>query len=368
MTSVRKRGARGVTTAPPPPKAAKKNSAPEIVGVAWNSKDCAPQLNLSRDSLSVTGEKGYRMVRANSGVREGHWYFELEVLPPTSVEPAHVRVGWAAATADIQGPVGYDQWSYAYRDVAGSKLHKSERYDGYGESFGPGDVVGCAIHVPPSDSTIGGLGGFFAGAQPSTVSGTSSSNGNSNTSQSPPEFAHLPPGAHIRFYKNGVDQGVAFEGVPERTYYPAVSLYGPAKVRVNFGPVWLVPPPGIVSKSSSSIAAGGSSKTAGVGGGIAAFAVPYSLSAAPKATAVGVPAMRPVADLKPMPKAEAAENAQLIAERRAHLNINGGQLDGKARATRGREEASLTNFSSKSAKTGQEAPKTQLVEPKLRRR
>ena len=112
MTSVRKRSARGAAAAPPLTKASKKSKAqPELLGVVWNSKDCAPQLNLSRDALAVTGDKGYRMVRANTGVREGHWYFELEVLPTLASggdepENAHVRVGWAAATAEIQAPVG----------------------------------------------------------------------------------------------------------------------------------------------------------------------------------------------------------------------------------------------------------------------
>lgn len=38
-------------------------------------------------------------------------------------------------------------------------------------------------------------------------------------------------------------QGVAFSGIPSRTYYPALSLYGGARARANFGPTWIFPPP-----------------------------------------------------------------------------------------------------------------------------
>lgn len=47
------------------------------------------------------------MVRANVGVREGHWYFEIEILPPPiGGSDGHVRVGWAAITGELQAPVG----------------------------------------------------------------------------------------------------------------------------------------------------------------------------------------------------------------------------------------------------------------------
>ena len=45
-------------------------------------------------------------------------------------------VGWAQRSGELQAPVGYDKWSYAYRDLQGSKLHNSVRIDGFGEPFG----------------------------------------------------------------------------------------------------------------------------------------------------------------------------------------------------------------------------------------
>ena len=47
----------------------------------------------------------------------------------------------------------------------------------------------------------------------------------------------------IVFYKNGVSQGTAFEGVWSEVYYPAASLYKAATVEFNFGPSFAFPPP-----------------------------------------------------------------------------------------------------------------------------
>lgn len=53
----------------------------------------APQLKISDDRLTVTGEKGYSMVRASHGVRKGSWYFEVSVeeMPPDTA----ARLGWS---------------------------------------------------------------------------------------------------------------------------------------------------------------------------------------------------------------------------------------------------------------------------------
>lgn len=53
----------------------------------------APQLKISDDRLTVTGEKGYSMVRASHGVRKGCWYFEVSVedMPPDTA----ARLGWS---------------------------------------------------------------------------------------------------------------------------------------------------------------------------------------------------------------------------------------------------------------------------------
>jgi Set1/Ash2 histone methyltransferase complex subunit ASH2 len=150
---------------------------------------------------------------------------------------SHVRLGWSMRTGDLQAPVGYDKWSYGVRSIGGSKIHCSRREDHWGgEPFESGDVVGCAISMVSDGSEkgderegtdIGTTGG--RGQQP---------RGNEN---------------HIRFFKNGLPMGefVISKGkreggaafiVPNGVYYPAISLYMGATVKVNFGPNFIYPP------------------------------------------------------------------------------------------------------------------------------
>lgn len=169
-----------------------------MVAVTINTDDKASQLSVSRDGMTLTSEQaGYRMARAVVGVSEGVWYYECLVCDKPK---GHYRLGWATKHAFLQAPVGFDKHGFGYRDVAGSRVHAGNRIDHYGEEFGPGDVIGCLIVLT----------------------------GNNRN--------------HIRFFRNGVDQGIAFKRVPDGTYLPAFSLYGPAQCTVNFGPVWQHPP------------------------------------------------------------------------------------------------------------------------------
>lgn len=85
------------------------------------------------------------MIRATHGIREGSWYFEIFI----EQHDGHTRLGWSREQADLRVPVGFDNYSYSYRDVQGDVFHKS-RGKPYGEPYGPGDVIGCFIHLPPS--------------------------------------------------------------------------------------------------------------------------------------------------------------------------------------------------------------------------
>mmetsp|Transcript_16379 Transcript_16379/g.22573 ORF Transcript_16379/g.22573 Transcript_16379/m.22573 type:complete len:187 (+) Transcript_16379:201-761(+) len=143
------------------------------------------------------------MVRATHGLHWGSYYWELEVLQGSP--DSHIRVGWSTRQGELQGPVGFDQYSYAYRDVGGSKVHRSIRVDGYGEPFSTGDIIGCFIHLSDESSV------------------------------------HLN---RMSFFKNGIEQGDAYVGseIPCGVYFPAVSLYLKANVRVNFGPSFILRP------------------------------------------------------------------------------------------------------------------------------
>jgi hypothetical protein len=153
------------------------------------------------------------MIRGTHGVNFGAYYWEIHILDPpvennaidtttntTAIDPttntssktssnsnSHFRVGWSTRQGELEGPVGFDKFSFGYRDMNGSKVHDSVRNDEYGESYSAGDVIGCLIILDDN---------------------------NLNSNQ-------------MRFYKNGIDQGIAFSGkeIPSGVYFPAVSLY-----------------------------------------------------------------------------------------------------------------------------------------------
>ena len=197
-------------------------------GVCISFEDKAEELLLSiKDGLHVFGHKGYRSARCTHGVNSGTWYCEFEVksafqeglineIDEMHKDKANVRVGWGTRMAELQGPIGLNAYGYGYRDIGGEKLHKSNR-ERYGESYGPGDVVGLLIHFADS-------GNDQKHTNNENVEASSRSEKNVDID-------------HIRFFKNGVDQGIAFANIPSRSlYFPTVSLYYNAYVKFNPGP------------------------------------------------------------------------------------------------------------------------------------
>ena len=159
------------------------NKTVSAPSVTFAVKDKATELILSDDLMNCKGvEGGFRMARATHGVHRGEYYWECHILP--SKDPnAHVRIGWSTEKGELQAPVGYDKFSFAYRDIEGSKVHNSQRVDHYGESFGRGDVIGCYLYI------------------------TNHTEAGEEEGQSQPTRQN-----EIRFFKNGKDQGVAFSG------------------------------------------------------------------------------------------------------------------------------------------------------------
>jgi hypothetical protein len=110
----------------------------------------APQMKIDKGKIS--NEKGYRLAKSSHGVWEGSWYFE--VLLENSVNNlGHVRIGWSQISGDLQAPCGYDAFSYSWRDAPGTLFHQScavkDAPGGYAGGYKPGDVIGVYIHLPP---------------------------------------------------------------------------------------------------------------------------------------------------------------------------------------------------------------------------
>ncbi|TFK27402.1 hypothetical protein FA15DRAFT_614083, partial [Coprinopsis marcescibilis] len=133
-------------------------SSPTSFRISW--EDRSPLIRVSKDGLSLLGFKGFRSARCNAPIREGKWYIEVKVIngggdfsseqPDSSKqkEGGHIRIGWGRREASLNGPVGLDGYSYAYRDKTGDKVTLS-RPRPYGKPFKSGDVVGMYISLPP---------------------------------------------------------------------------------------------------------------------------------------------------------------------------------------------------------------------------
>uniref|UniRef100_A0A672M2D5 B30.2/SPRY domain-containing protein n=1 Tax=Sinocyclocheilus grahami TaxID=75366 RepID=A0A672M2D5_SINGR len=200
--------------------------------------DRAPQLKISDDRLTVTGEKGYSMVRASHGVRKGAWYFEVTVdeMPQDTA----ARLGWSQPLGNLQAPLGYDKFSYSWRSKKGTRFHQSIGKH-YSDSYGQGDILGFYIELPDDTET--------AKALPDTYKDKALIKFKSYLYFEEKDYVDkaeksLKPtsSSRIIFFKNGVNQGVAYEDLYEGMYYPAISLYKSCTVSVNFGPHFKYPP------------------------------------------------------------------------------------------------------------------------------
>lgn len=254
-------------------------------GITFNDQGKPARLKVLSSGLEMIGDKGYRMIRASHGIREGRLYYELRMLKSNPVIVAgqttvpHVRLGFATAEADVQAPVGYDLFGYSIRDIDGKRFtHAAPQV--YGVGWKEGDIIGCYIDLPKDTQLelfISAQDGSFTPRVPTNNSlenthgkkkkgrGSSSASHTNGglTPTSAPNSLQLYPspsslllpfeevtrrqrfhvGSRIVFFKNGKCMGTAFNDLirgtePYCSYFPAVSLYMGCRVEVNFGPNW----------------------------------------------------------------------------------------------------------------------------------
>ncbi|KAF9130724.1 hypothetical protein BGW39_002725, partial [Mortierella sp. 14UC] len=261
----------------------RQTANPVLDGVRLCREDMSPYMLIDEECKTITTEKGFRMVRANCGVREGQWYYEVTI--DRGGEPryegrdgAHVRLGWARREATLQAPVGFDAYSYGIRDTTGEKVHMS-RVTPFGEPFKTGDVIGLYISLPPD----GNEKSFFKHRRLRRSFYFKGQLYFESVDYSPTkryiemaEYEATPiktnidkpippptiPGSKIIIYKNGVCQGVMwqdlFSTLPIEQnakeldqlrfddgtlgYYPVISVYRNGTATANFGPEFKYPP------------------------------------------------------------------------------------------------------------------------------
>ena len=252
-------------------------------------------VNLYRKLVVKGGMKGYRMSRATHGVSSGCYFYEAIILgsfdesdnpkscdkrgtkrplrKPESIEekqllesrtdsssegdeqPAqksntncvngHLRIGWSTRLANLQAPVGYNQQSYAIRDIMGSRIHNSHRSDKWGGvGFYPGDVLGVFIYLVNGKSPTKMPKSISFDDVESMKDNGSSCELSEGIHKSQLSSAQLK--SHIRFFRNGKpmgnDNGIGFDNILPGTYHPAVSCYMEGSAWLNFGPNFVYPP------------------------------------------------------------------------------------------------------------------------------
>lgn len=223
--------------------------------VKLSENDRAPQLKLEGE-FTVTGDKGYSMIRATHSVNRGKFYYEViidRMRTDTKVSQNQMnaaRIGWGQKYSNLQAPLGYDRFGYSYRSRFGTKFHQArgKTYD-KGGGYTEGDIIGCMIELPyGNDKNL-----TEAHHLPESIKEKCfvCSNKKKDNNDKPrilegqdiiPTELKIIPGSKISFYKNGKFLGVAFEDIYEGAYFPTISLYKNCRVTVNFGPKFRVPP------------------------------------------------------------------------------------------------------------------------------
>jgi COMPASS component BRE2 len=109
-------------------------------GPRMSHEDSDKWFHFDDSATIITQEKGWRMGRGNVIAREGRAYYEVKVLrgipvdgPKDPVDPKtnetkpgpHIRMGWARREAPLDGPVGFDGYSYGITDARFEAQHRS---------------------------------------------------------------------------------------------------------------------------------------------------------------------------------------------------------------------------------------------------
>ena len=106
------------------------------------------------DGLGGSGlsEQGFSNLwaaaRATWGLTGGKYFYEVKVeknldvdLPDTEEHPNALRLGWSVDEAGLG--LGEALLSYGYGSTG--KVVVNNRYNEYGETYGPGDTIGCYV-------------------------------------------------------------------------------------------------------------------------------------------------------------------------------------------------------------------------------
>lgn len=211
---------------------------PPVVLMAMH--DRAPQLKVSEDRLSVTGERGYCMARGTHGAHLGTYYYEVTVTDMP--EGSAARIGWSQELGNLQGPCGYDRFSYGWRSRKGTAFHDSRGRHFAASGFEQGDTLGFLIHLPaderegPDSVNTQSFLPLTHKERPLVKFKSYFYFEQKDEAQKVSKSLRPLRGSRMVCYKNGEEVGTMFSDVNAGIYYPAASLYKNITLTFNFGP------------------------------------------------------------------------------------------------------------------------------------
>ena len=192
----------------------------------------APQLQVDpkTNTVSMPCCKGYCSSKASHGIESGKWYFEVQILKGS------VRVGWGQALAEIQAPIGYDEYGYGYSNKNRKIFHCSKGYSIESESESEDQkkkkkkeeikVIGCLLNIP----------------QDLELEENESIKSEIKRKYPPLNFLttynvkqNVLKRGSIQFYADGQELvGAKFENIYRAKYFPTVSIFSDAVIKVCF--------------------------------------------------------------------------------------------------------------------------------------
>lgn len=169
----------------------------EIGCMKISENKSAAEYIIDMNNNIATLQGGYRVCRCTFGFNygflrrdeENKFYWECEFLEDDHID-SHIRIGIATRKANIDMPIAADEFGYCIRDLGGAYFNRNMIKNT--PSFNKGDTVGLGIEI-------------------------------------------LPENSKLHFWINGEYMGVIFDDIPSlRTWFPALSCYKGASVRMSF--------------------------------------------------------------------------------------------------------------------------------------
>ena len=188
----------------------------------------APQLHVdsSTNTVSMPCCKGYSSCKASHGVECGKWYFEVQIIKGS------VRVGWGQALAELQAPIGYDEFGYGFSNQHNKIFHCSRGYPVENTSHNNNEniqTVGCLLDISDLDILEDTTLDEEIKRQIETKYPPLNFLTTYNVKQK------ILKRGTVRFFADGKEILAArFDNIYRAKYFPTVSIYGDAVVKVNF--------------------------------------------------------------------------------------------------------------------------------------